>query len=127
MVTAVEDPGAFLGHLQAVWLRGALRSNAQQIGTHGGRDARQRGMLRFVGVGSLVEPFHSAGDVIGLIGGMVEDRVGGDDADGSNQNQDQNGGPRMALQKRDYRRQWLGGSLGWWNRDWALALLDRHT
>ena len=112
MAIAVEDLRAFLGHFQSIWLGGPLRSNTQQIGAQRRCHPRQRGMLRFIGVGPPVEPFHAAGDVVGLIGGVVENRVGGDDSDGSNQNQEQNGGPRMALEESDCGGERWSGNRG---------------
>ena len=56
-------------------------------------------MLRLIGVESLIEPLHPAGNVIGLVRGVVEDGEGGDDPNGSNQNQRHHRGPRMTLRK----------------------------
>jgi hypothetical protein len=56
-------------------------------------------MLVFVGVGLLVQPLDPAGDVGGLVDGVVEHRVGGDDPHGRQQHQRQRDRQRVPPQE----------------------------
>jgi len=71
----------------------------QQIGAQGRCHSRQWRMLRLPLVDAFVQPLHTAGNVGGFVVGVVEDRVGGDNADGCQQDQGHGDGQPMAFQK----------------------------
>jgi len=89
-------------------------------------DPGQRGVLVLIPILADAQPFHAGGEVIGFVNGVIEDRVGGDDPDGSNQDQHQNRGARMALQEGDCRGGRWTDDRGGFDGDWALLLPGRH-
>ena len=112
IVLAGQDEHPFLVHVL-----GSGRTAARQVRSSGGGHARQRRMLRLVMIDALVQPLHSAGDVRRLVDGMVEDRVGRDDAQGSQRNQDERRQKRVSLKPEqggiERRRTGFPGGLLW--------------
>ncbi len=81
--------------------RRVLRADAHEVGAERSGDAGQRRVLRFPGVDALIEPFHAAGDVGGLIEGVAENGIGGYDADGAEEEEgDYEERQAMAIEER---------------------------
>src|SRR5579883_2101391 len=99
MVLVVEDLDALLGSLDLFAVGHPLRTDAAEEGTQGDRNPRQWRMLRLPGIDSLVEPFHSAGDVARLVNCMAKHRVGSRDAKGSDDSESQGQHSTPALQE----------------------------
>jgi hypothetical protein len=83
-------------------------------------------MLRLPLVDALVQPLHAAGNVGGLVVGVAEDLVGGDNPDGCHQNQGHGDGPAMAFQKPFDCQRWVDRSYCDWGSSAALLLLYGH-
>jgi hypothetical protein len=97
---AIQNGVAFDGHVALL-----VAVHSGQVGRQRHHDAGQRGMLGFVVINALIEPLHSACDVRGFVGGVVEHRVGERDADGSEQDQPDNHRDGTPLQEIFYSRE----------------------
>lgn len=83
-VVAEEDEGSIVVHFLDAG--GAF---AEQVGAEGDHDAGERGVLVLVAVDAPGEEFEAATEVGGFVGGVVEDGVGGDDAEGGEGDEDE--------------------------------------
>ena len=109
VVVAAENARAFDRFRFQPRSRRPLRPDSQQVRPQRRRHARQRRMLRFVKVDVLVQPLHAAGDMGRLVGGVVEDRVGGGDADRRKQHQQHCQDAAPPFDKRQEGRNGRGG------------------
>ena len=120
-----EDSETFIGHGIVIDPGGVLRTDAHEVGSQGAGDAGERRVLRFPGVITLIEPFHAAGNVGGFIEGVAENRIGGYDADGSQEQQGDYEEEAMAFEKGKKIQRPRGGRgdhYRWRLRFWARRI-----
>ena len=87
MVIAIQNRGAFVKHGQSACRVGALGPYSEEEGAEGGGHARERRVVGFPAIDALVEPLHTASDMRGLVRGVVEDGVSGNDAGGRDEHE----------------------------------------